>query len=112
MRLRTFLDALAALALTALACVGLAGPAAATYGPESDSAVVSATTVAPGGAVTVRGSDFLPGSVVTVTVRQGGEVYLTQKVRADSHGDVSVTLALTEVGANTITLTGRQADGT
>jgi hypothetical protein len=112
MRLRTLLGTLAALALTALVCVGLAGPASATYGPESDSATVSATTVHAGGTVTVGGGDFFPGSMVTVTVRQGGDVYLTQKVRADANGNVSVTLALTESGTNTITLSGRQADGT
>ncbi len=112
MRLRTLLGGLAAFALTALVCVGLAGPASATYGPESDSATVSATTVGVGGTVTVSGGDFFPGSTATVTVRQGGDVYLTQKVTADKDGNVSVTLALTESGSNTITLTGRQADGT
>jgi hypothetical protein len=112
MRLRTLLGTLAALALTALVCVGLAGPASATYGPESDSATVSATSVDAGGTVTVGGGDFLPGSMVTVTVRQGGEVYLTQKVRADADGNVTVTLALNQSGMNMITLTGRQADGT
>ena len=112
MPLRNVLTALAALALAALACLGLATPATAAYGPQTGSAAVSATTVDSGGTVTVRGGGFAPGATVTVTVSQGGDVYLTQRVTADENGQVSVTLTLTEVGSNTVTLRGRQADGT
>ena len=110
MQLRTFLGAVAALAMTALAVLGLATPALAAYGPQSGKATVSATSVGKGGSVTVSGDRFCPGSTVTVTVSKGGSVYLTQTVRANSRGRVSVRLRLSQTGTNTIKLTGRQSN--
>ena len=124
MQLRTLLGALAALAMTALAVLGLATPALAAYGPETDSATVSATTINPGDSVTVSGTDFLAGSIVTLTVSHGGEVYLGNTANASggggaafgrsaaSAGAVSFTVKPTEAGTNTIDLIGKQADGT
>jgi hypothetical protein len=125
MQLRSLLSTVAALGLTALAGLGLATPALAstsgTYAPESDSAAVSASTVAPGGAVTVRGDGFLPGSIVTLTVSQGGKVYLNDTARASgggqsfaaaASGNVGFTVHPTEAGNNVIRLIGQQADGT
>jgi LPXTG-motif cell wall-anchored protein len=110
MQLRSLLGTVAALAMTAVVGLGLASPALAVYGPESDNAVVSATNVSAGGSVTVGGDQFCPGSTVTVTVSQGGVVYITQRVRADDQGSVSLAVQPTKVGNNTVTLTGRQAD--
>jgi hypothetical protein len=112
MQLRTFLGTVAALAVTAVVGLGLASPALASYGPESDSATVSATSVSNGGTVTVSGDGFCPGSRVTVTVSQGGQVYITQTVRASSSGKVSLPLTLTQSGSNSVTLTGQQSDCT
>jgi hypothetical protein len=112
MQLRTFLGTVAALAVTAVVGLGLASPALASYGPESDSATVSATSVSNGGTVTVSGDGFCPGSRVTVTVSQGGTVYITQTVRASSSGKVSLPLTLTQSGSNSVTLTGQQSDCT
>jgi hypothetical protein len=111
MQLRTFLGTVAALAVTAVVGLGLASPAlATTYGPQSGSATVSATSVANGGTVTVGGDGFCPGSQVTVTVSQGGTVYITRTVRANNSGKVSLSLTLTQSGSNSITLTGQQSD--
>ena len=110
MRLRTFLGAVAALAMTALAVLGLATPALAAYGPQTGSATVSATSVGKGGNVTVSGARFCPGSSVTVTVSNGGAVYITKVALANSKGKVSVRLKLTKPGTNTIKLSGRQTN--
>lgn len=113
MQLRSFLGTAAALAVTAVVGLGLASPALATgYGAQSGSATVSATSVANGGTVTVGGDGFCPGSQVTVTVSQGGTVYITQTVRANNSGNVSLPLTLTQSGSNSITLTGQQSDCT
>ena len=125
MQLRTLLGTVAALSMTALAGLGVASPAlAGSYGPETDSAQVSASTVEPGDTVTVSGSDFLAGSIVSMTVSQGGDVYLSDNKRASggggaafgrsavSPGTVSFTVTPTQAGTNTIQLIGKQADGT
>ena len=112
MQLRTFLGTVAALAVTAVVGLGLASPALATYGPESGSATVSANSVGNGGTVTVGGNGFCPGSRVTVTVSQGGQVYITQNVRASNSGRVSLSVTLTQSGSNSVTLTGQQSDCT
>jgi len=110
MQLRTLLGAVAALAMTALAVLGLATPALAVYGPQSGSANVSATSVTNGGSVTASGDRFCPGSTVTVTVTQGGGTYITTTATASSAGTVSVRVKLTQTGNNTITLTGQQSN--
>jgi hypothetical protein len=121
MQLRTLLGTVAAVSMTALAALGVASPALAdTYGPQTDSAQVSASSVSPGGSVTVSGDDFLAGSIVGMTVSQGGNVYLSDTKRASggggaafgNPGTASFTVKLTRAGTNTIQLVGKQADGT
>lgn len=112
MQLRSLLGTVAALAMTAVAGLGLASPALAGYGPESGSATVSATSVRAGGSVTVSGTRFCPGTRVTATVSQNSRVYLTRTSRANNQGRVSFRLQLTKPGTNTIKLTGLQGDCT
>src|SRR5471030_1495086 len=125
MRLRTLLGTVAALSMTALAALGVASPALAdTYGPQTDSAQVSASTVNPGDSVTVNGDGFLAGSIVGMTASQGGNVYLSDAKRcsggggaafsraASNPGTASFAVKLTRAGTNTIQLVGKQADGT
>jgi LPXTG-motif cell wall-anchored protein len=125
MQLRTLLGTVAALSMTALAGLGVASPALAdTYGPQADSAQVSASTVNPGDDVTVSGDGFLAGSIVAMTVSEGGKVYLSDNKRcsggggaafsraASNPGTVSFTVKPTRAGTNTIQLVGKQADAT
>jgi hyaluronoglucosaminidase len=102
-------------ALGVLASIALAAPTSAaaepTYPPSVGGLTVSATTVAPGGSVTVTGSGFMAGSTVTVTVTNGGVVVASFTVTANSAGVVSASLALTASGTNTITLTGVDPNG-
>lgn len=90
----------------------LGAPAnAATYPPKPvrGDATVSATTVTVGGSVTVSGSGF-GNCPVTLTVRIGNKVYITQTLTPVG-GSVSTSVTLTRTGSNVIELTGCTPNG-
>ena len=89
------------LVVAALATLGLAGTASAqSYTGAVASA--SASSVAPGGDVTISGENFLPNATVTVT---WGDTVLGTTT-TDDDGSFSFTFAApTEVGAHTVTAT-------
>jgi hypothetical protein len=87
--------------------LGVTSPAVAgPYGPHTGDATVSKTRVVQGQTVRVGGDSFCPNTPVKVTVAQGGDTYIRKTIQSDRHGDASTTVRLTEVGRDTITLSG------
>jgi hyaluronoglucosaminidase len=96
-------------ALGAAAGVLIATPAfaAPAYPPVTAALTVSASTVAPGGGVSIHGSGFEPGSGATVTIRAADFGVVDDfSVTADDSGAVDSKVYLTRSGTNTITITG------
>jgi hypothetical protein len=98
--------------LAVFTSVGLVAPAVATpYGPHAGDATTSQTRVVQGHSVAVSGDGFCPDAVVTVTVSQGSDTYITTTIQADSTGVAATTVTLTEIGRNHIKLTGCHPEG-
>ncbi len=91
--------------------VGIAPASAATYPGTGGTVTVSSSTVSSGGAVTVRGCGFQPGSTVTSTVTNNGQVSNGPSGTAGNDGCVTLNLTLTATGGNLILLSGTGADG-
>jgi LPXTG-motif cell wall-anchored protein len=95
-----------------LAFVAFAGPAAAqqsypTQGSSGGEGSVSPRTVEPGGTVTFTGGGFDGGAVLSLAINGRSAGTTT----ADSSGNFSARLQLTDCGVNTLTATGRGAGG-
>jgi hypothetical protein len=92
MRFRT------ALGLVVLACgsATLASRAYAQYAPTESELTVTATTVSPGGSVTISGDGFCPNSPVTVTAvpSDGGAARTVDSFATDAAGKFSRSVSL------------------
>jgi len=107
MSVRTLLRAFAALVVGCLAMLSTAGVATADngYGPESGNAQVSKTVVTAGSSVTVGGSGFCIGSLVTATFTRNGTIVDTQTKTA-TNGSVSFTFTPAQTGSYKVKLKG------
>jgi LPXTG-motif cell wall-anchored protein len=96
--------ALGAVAGALIASPALAAPA---YPPVTAALTVSASTVATGGGVNIRGAGFEPNSAATVTIRAADFGVVDDfSVTADDSGAIASKVWLTRAGTNTITITG------
>jgi hypothetical protein len=91
----------------------VASPALAQYPPlPDDGVVVSDTTVVPGQVVTVAGSGWEPGTVVTLTLFSDPVVLGTAEVDADTSFSTEVKIPETvEPGTHTLQVSGTGDDG-
>lgn len=91
-----------------MASVALVAPAAAEpYAPQVGNATVSATVVAAGQTVEVGGSNFCPGTEVSIVVTDAkGKIQDRATATADADGDVQADVSVQSPGRMTVTITG------
>jgi len=103
--------ALAPMALTALFLLPSAA-LAQQYEGETDTLDVSTLEPVPGGAVTISGSGFAPGSDVTITIESTPQTLTT--VSADADGAFTATVQIPadlSTGSHMLKATGVTPDG-
>ncbi len=93
----------AAFASFTIASTASAAPA---YPPVAPTITLSSTVVAPGGAVTVRGTGFTPGESVSVDIHSDAVHLATVTADADGVATADVTIPSGFSGHHTITMTG------